>query len=98
MLRYGIDVSCWPLATDRIFMADGRFGCEADMAGPAASSTRSLVTHKRRGAVALSNRLSTRFIGSFADKPTESGDSTIVWGRSPASPKRPPCKRRGHYG
>ena len=34
----------WPLATDRIFMADGRFGCEADMAGPAAGSTRSLVT------------------------------------------------------
>src|ERR1700692_2109147 len=32
------------LATDRIFMADGRFGCEADMAGPAAGSTRSLVT------------------------------------------------------
>ena len=26
-------------------MADGRFGCEADMAGPAAGSTRSLVTH-----------------------------------------------------
>jgi hypothetical protein len=25
-------------------MADGRFGCEADMAGPAAGSTRSLVT------------------------------------------------------
>ena len=24
-------------------MADGRFGCEADMAGPAAGSTRSLV-------------------------------------------------------
>jgi hypothetical protein len=24
--------------------------------------------------------LSTRFLGSFADKPTESGDSTIVWG------------------
>ena len=38
------DVCCWPLATDRIFMADGRFGCEADMAGPAAGSTRSLVT------------------------------------------------------
>ena len=33
------------IATDRIFMADGRFGCEADMAGPAAGSTRSLVTH-----------------------------------------------------
>ena len=28
-------------------MADGRFGCEADMAGPAAGSTRSLVTHQR---------------------------------------------------
>ena len=54
--------------------------------------------YKRRGAVPLSSRLSTRFIGSFADKLTESGDSTIVWGRSPASPKRPPCKRRGHYG
>jgi hypothetical protein len=26
----------WPLATDRIFMADGRFGCEAHMAGSAA--------------------------------------------------------------
>ena len=39
------DVAYWPLATDRIFMADGRFGCEADMAGPAAGSTRSLVTH-----------------------------------------------------
>ncbi len=26
-------------------MADGCFGCEADMAGPAAGSTRSLVTH-----------------------------------------------------
>ena len=26
-------------------MADGRFGCEADTAGPAAGSTRSLVTH-----------------------------------------------------
>ncbi len=25
-------------------MADSRFGCEADMAGPAAGSTRSLVT------------------------------------------------------
>ena len=25
-------------------MADGRFGCEADMSGPAAGSTRSLVT------------------------------------------------------
>jgi hypothetical protein len=25
-------------------MADGRFGCEADVAGPAAGSTRSLVT------------------------------------------------------
>jgi len=55
-------------------------------------------THKRRGAVALSSRLSTRFIGSFADKPTESGNSTIVWVHSSASPKRPPCKRRGHYG
>ena len=32
------------LTTDRIFSADGRFGCEADMAGPAADSTRSLVT------------------------------------------------------
>ena len=42
--------------------------------------------------------LVNKIIGSFADKPTESGDSTIVWGRSPASPKRPPCKRRGHYG
>ena len=28
-------------------MADGRFGCEADMAGPAAGSTRSLVTQLR---------------------------------------------------
>ena len=30
----------------------------------------------------------------------ESGDSSIAWGRSPASPKRPPRKRRGHghYG
>jgi hypothetical protein len=28
-------------------MADGRFGCEADMAGPAADSTRSLVTYLR---------------------------------------------------
>ena len=37
-------VHTWPLATDRIFMADGRFGCEADMAGPATGSTRSLVT------------------------------------------------------
>jgi hypothetical protein len=37
----------WPLATDHIFMADGRFGCEADMAGPAAGSTRSLVTRRR---------------------------------------------------
>ena len=27
-------------------MADGRFGCEADMAGLAAGSTRSLVTHR----------------------------------------------------
>jgi hypothetical protein len=35
------------LATDRIFMADGRFGCEADVAGPAAGSTRSLVTRRR---------------------------------------------------
>ena len=26
-------------------MADGRFGCEADMARPAVGSTRSLVTH-----------------------------------------------------
>jgi hypothetical protein len=26
-------------------MADGRFGCEADMAGPATGSTRSLVTY-----------------------------------------------------
>src|SRR6476619_6145190 len=43
------------------------------------------LTYKKRGAVALSSRLSTRFIGSFADKPTESGDSTVVWGRSPAS-------------
>jgi hypothetical protein len=34
------DLVLWPLATDRIFMAD-RFGCEADMAGPAAGSTRS---------------------------------------------------------
>jgi hypothetical protein len=34
-------VHTWPLATDRIFLADGRFGCEADMAGPAAGSTRS---------------------------------------------------------
>ena len=41
------DVCTWPLATDRIFMADGRFGCEADMAGPAAGSTWSLVTHSR---------------------------------------------------
>ncbi len=65
-------------------------------ARPALETT--FMTHKRRGALALSSRLSTRFIGSFADKPTESGDSTIVWGRSPASPKRPPCKRRGHYG
>jgi hypothetical protein len=56
------------------------------------------MTHKRRAAVALSSRLSTRFIGSFADKPTESGDPTFVWGRSSASPKRPACKRRGHYG
>ena len=24
-------VHTWPLATDRIFMADGRFGCEADI-------------------------------------------------------------------
>ena len=37
----------WPLATNRIFMADGRFRCEADMARPAASSTRSLVTQLR---------------------------------------------------
>jgi hypothetical protein len=36
--------ACGPLATNRIFMADGRFRCEADMARPAASSTRSLVT------------------------------------------------------
>ena len=28
-------------------MADGRFGCEADMAGPATGSTRSLVTRRR---------------------------------------------------
>ena len=28
-------------------MADGRFGCEADMAGPATGSSRSLVTHLR---------------------------------------------------
>jgi hypothetical protein len=33
-------VRAWPLATDRIFMADGSFGCEADIAGPAAGSTR----------------------------------------------------------
>jgi hypothetical protein len=33
------------LTTDRIFMADARFGCEADMAGLAAGTTRSLVTH-----------------------------------------------------
>jgi hypothetical protein len=39
--------ACGPLATNRIFMADGRFRCEADMARPAASSTQSLVTHKR---------------------------------------------------
>ena len=39
-----------PLATDRIFMADGRFGCEADMAGPAAGSTRSLVTQRCQSA------------------------------------------------
>jgi hypothetical protein len=38
------DVGSWPVATDRIIMADGRFGREADMAGPAAGSTRSLVT------------------------------------------------------
>ena len=31
-------------------MADGRFGCEADMAGPAAGSTRSLVTPSRHHA------------------------------------------------
>jgi hypothetical protein len=37
----------WPLATDRIFTAEGRFRREADMAGPAAGSTRSLVTLKR---------------------------------------------------
>ena len=30
-----------------VIMADGRFGCEADMAGPAAGSTRSLVTQMR---------------------------------------------------
>ena len=36
--------ACGPLATNRIFMADGRFRCEADMARPAASSTQSLVT------------------------------------------------------
>jgi hypothetical protein len=50
-LRRKPDSSCtagavhtWPLATDRIFTADGRFGCEADVAGPATRSTRSLVT------------------------------------------------------
>jgi hypothetical protein len=32
-------------------MADGRFGCEADMAGRAAGSTRSLVTPSRHGQV-----------------------------------------------
>jgi hypothetical protein len=37
-------VHTWPLTTDRIFLADGRFAREADMAGPAADSTRSLVT------------------------------------------------------
>ena len=42
-------VHTWPLATDRIFTADGRFGCEADVAGPATRSTRSLVTHFRHG-------------------------------------------------
>ena len=42
-------------------MADGRFGCEADMAGPAAGSTRSLVTHLTVGVprVAAKETLST---------------------------------------
>jgi hypothetical protein len=35
-----------PLTTNCIFSADGRFGCEADMAGPVADSTRSLVTQR----------------------------------------------------
>src|ERR1700720_79981 len=79
-------------------IASGWSGCRVGLAPTGKRRLVTAHTHKRRGAVALSNRLSTRFIGSFADKPTESGDSAIVWGRSPASPKRPPCKRRGHYG
>src|SRR6476619_3387707 len=49
--RDHVDVPLWPLATDRIFMADGRFGCEADMAGPATGSTRSLVVESECDAV-----------------------------------------------
>ena len=42
-------VRFWPLATNCIFIADGRFRCEADMARPTAASTRSLVTQQRHG-------------------------------------------------
>jgi hypothetical protein len=34
-------------------MADGRFGCEADIAGPATGSTRSLVTRSGSRAALL---------------------------------------------
>ena len=44
------NVAVWPVATDRVFMADGRFGCEAAMAGPAAGSIRSLVRKRRSSA------------------------------------------------
>ena len=41
-------------------MADGRFGCEADMAGPAAGSTRLLVTHRD---IVIFNHLGAQVMG-----------------------------------
>ena len=55
----------WPLATDHIFMADGRFGCEADMAGPAAGSTRSLVTQLRHSTIEVIR--STRMLAEHVE-------------------------------
>ena len=55
------DVADWPLATDRIFTADGRFGCEADIAGPSTGSTRSLVTRSRRSAYGVQGRCGANF-------------------------------------
>jgi hypothetical protein len=63
MLR---NVAYWPIATDRILVADGRFRGITDMAGAAAGRTRTRMTqsgHERLRIAALQTDPETHFAG-----------------------------------